>query len=80
MQDFHDEAGRKEPSYLVLDDFSSVIGKAPQRLLHWPCIGPDMQMVISQLPRDTWQVLIRPCEDVLILAEEADELAFLFAI
>jgi hypothetical protein len=34
--------------------------------------------VLSQLPQYTWHVFWRPCKDVLILTEEAGELAFLF--
>lgn len=36
--------------------------------------------MLSQLPRNTWQVLGRPCEDAPILTEEVDELAFLFRV
>ena len=36
--------------------------------------------MLSQLPRHTWQVLSRPCEDVPILTEEVSELAFLFRV
>ena len=39
-----------------------------------------MKKEISQLPRHTWQVISRPCEDALILTEEVDECAFLFRV
>ena len=40
----------------------------------------DVKFVLGVLPRDTWHVLGGPCEDILILIEEVDELAFLFAV
>ena len=49
-------------------------------LLDGSCVDPDMERVLSQLPRNTRQVLIRPCKDVPILTEEVDELAFLFVL
>ena len=39
-----------------------------------------MSLVLGEIRRNTRHVLGRPCEDVLILTEEIDELAFLFAI
>ena len=36
--------------------------------------------MLSQLPRNTWQVLGRPCKDAPILTEEVDELTFLFQV
>ena len=36
--------------------------------------------MLSELRRYTWHVLWRPCEDVPILTEEFDELAFLFVV
>ena len=38
-----------------------------------------MKRVLGEFPRHTMHVLGRPCEDVPILTEELDELAFLFA-
>ena len=40
----------------------------------------DVKFVLGVLPRDTRHVLGGPCEDIPILTEEVDELAFLFAI
>ena len=34
--------------------------------------------MLTQFLRHTWQVFIRPCEDVLALTEELDERDFLF--
>ena len=39
-----------------------------------------MKFVLGVLPRDTRHVLRGPCEDIPILTEEVDELAFLFAV
>ena len=39
----------------------------------------DVKFVLDVLPRDTRHVLGGPCEDIPILTEEVDELAFLFA-
>ena len=39
-----------------------------------------MKFVLGVLPRDTRHVLGGPCEDIPILTEEVDELAFLFAV
>ena len=36
--------------------------------------------MLSQLPRNTRQVLIGPCKYILILTEKVDELAFLFVV
>ena len=36
--------------------------------------------MLGVLPRDTRHVLGGPCEDIPILTEEVDELAFLFAV
>ena len=36
--------------------------------------------MLGEFLRDTWHVLGGPCKDVLILTEEIDEPAFLFAI
>ena len=36
--------------------------------------------MLGKIRRNTWHVLGRPCEDVPILMEEIDELAFLFAV
>ena len=44
------------------------------------CIRLDVERVLSQLPRHTRHVFWFPCEDVPILTEEADELAFLFLV
>ena len=40
----------------------------------------DVEFVLGVLPRDTRHVLGGPCEDIPILTEEVDELAFLFAV
>ena len=40
----------------------------------------DVKFVLGVLPWDTRHVLGGPCEDIPILTEEVDELAFLFAI
>ena len=48
------------------------LGEAP--------IRSDKQRVLCQLPRNTWQVLSRPCEDIPILTEEVTERAFLFLV
>src|SRR4051812_9334539 len=80
MKYFHDEPGRKEMTYLVPDDFSPVFGEAAERLLHRPCSCPNMQRVLSQLPRHSLQILCGPCKDIPILTEEVGELAFLFVI
>ena len=40
----------------------------------------DVEFVLGVLPRDTRHVLGGPCEDILILTEEVDELAFLFVV
>ena len=40
----------------------------------------DVKFVLGVLPRDTRHVLGGPCEDIPILTEEVDELAFLFAV
>jgi hypothetical protein len=58
--------------------FPLLLCKAPQWLVDWLGIWPDMKCVLSQLPRHTRHVFWRPCKDVLILTEEAGELAFLF--
>ena len=39
-----------------------------------------MKRVLGEFPRYTRHVLGRPCENVPILTEELDELAFLFAV
>src|SRR3954468_17371802 len=39
-----------------------------------------MQLVLGEFRRYTWHVFGGPCEDVPILTEEIDELAFLFAV
>ena len=39
-----------------------------------------MKFVLGVLPRDTRHVFGGPCEDIPILTEEVDELAFLFAV
>ena len=39
-----------------------------------------MKFVLGVLPRDTRHVLWSPCEDISILTEEVNELAFLFAL
>ena len=39
-----------------------------------------MQLVLGELPRNTRHVFGGPCEDIPILMEEVDELAFLFAV
>ena len=44
------------------------------------CIVLGSGRYISQLPRNTRQVLIGPCKDVPILTEEVDELVFLFFV
>ena len=36
--------------------------------------------MLGEFRRDTWHVFGGPCEDVSILMEEIDELAFLFAV
>ena len=38
-----------------------------------------MKLVLGKLPRYTRHVMWGPCEDVTVLTEELDELAFLFA-
>ena len=38
-----------------------------------------MKLVLGELPRYTRHVMRSPCKDVLILMEELNELAFLFA-
>ena len=40
----------------------------------------DVKFVLGVLPRDTRHVLVGPCEDIPILTEEVDKLAFLFAV
>ena len=39
-----------------------------------------MKLVVGEFHRYTWHVFGGPCEDVPILTEEIDELAFLFAV
>src|ERR1041385_5359441 len=39
----------------------------------------DMKLVLGKFPRYTRHVMWGPCEDVTVLTEERDELAFLFA-
>ena len=36
--------------------------------------------MVGEFRRDTWHVLGGPCEDVSILTEEIDEIAFLFVV
>jgi hypothetical protein len=78
IEHFHDEAGCKESGDLFTNGFPFLFCEAPQWLLDHLGIWPNMKRVLSQLPRHTWHVFWRPCEDVPILTEEADELAFLF--
>ena len=39
-----------------------------------------MSLVLGEFRRYTWHVFGGPCEDVPILTEEIDELAFLFVV
>ena len=49
-------------------------------LLHWFHFWVDTESVLSQLPGNTRHVRWLPREDVPVLTEELDELAFLFAV
>ena len=40
----------------------------------------NVECVLSEFPRYTWNVRRFPCTDVLILTDELDERAFLFGI
>ena len=77
---FHDEFGCKEPGDLISDNLPLVLREAAEGLLDRLRIRPDVQRVLGELPRNTRHVLGGPCEDVPILTEEVDELAFLFAV
>ena len=65
---------------MLHDGSSSCTQEAPSRLLHRLRIRPNKQRVLSQLPRNTLQIITRPRKGIPILTEEVDELAFLFAI
>jgi len=43
-------------------------------------VRSHVKFVLGKFPRDTRHVFGGPCKDVLILTEEIDELAFLFAV
>ena len=77
---FHDKFGCKDPSYLISNDFSPILGEAAERLLHRLSPGSHIQRVLGQLPRNTLQVLCGPSKNIPILTEEVDELAFLFIV
>ena len=77
MQDLNNETGHQQFSDFFTDDLPSVFSKATQGLLYRLSVFPDIQRVLSQLPRHTHQVISRPGEDVPILTEEVDERAFL---
>ena len=44
------------------------------------CVLFDFELVLGEFPRDTRHVGRRPCEDILVLTQELDKLAFLIAV
>src|ERR1041385_4949344 len=51
----------------------------PKWLLDRSGSRSDMKLVLGKFPRYTRHVMWGPCKDVMVLTEELDELAFLFA-
>ena len=80
MKYFNQEPGSQKYCEMLHDGSSSLIREAPSRLLHRLRVRPDKQGVLSQFPRDTLQIVIRPRKGIPILTEEVDDLAFLFVV
>ena len=79
VKDFHDEAGCEQLGDLFADCSSFVFEKTSKWLLDRLGARPDVKSMLGEFPRYARHVLWRPCEDVPVLTEELDELAFLFA-
>ena len=80
MKHFHDEAGRQKVGDLFTNGSSLLFGKSTEGLTDRLGVLADVEFVLGVLPRDTRHVFGGPCEDIQILTEEVDELAFLFAV
>ena len=57
-----------------------LFGKSSEGLTDRLGVLADVKFVLGVLPQDTGHVLGGPYEDIPILTEEVDELAFLFAV
>ena len=74
----HDETGFQQPGNFFSYCSSFLLPETAEGLPNWLSIRLHMKRVLSELPRLTRHVFGRPREDVPILTEEFDELAFLF--
>ena len=80
MKHFDDKSSCQQPGYLFADGLASFFVEVTKKLLGRFKLGLNIEIVLSEFPRYTWQVRRFPCKDVPILTDELDERAFLFWI
>ena len=73
-----DESGCQEFGDLLAYGPAPFVIKATQALLGGLRAQDEAQCVLDDVPRYAWHVRLFPCEDIVIGAQEVDELAFLF--
>ena len=77
---FTDELGCQEPCNFLANRLALLRGRASEVFLYRFHLWVDTESMLSQLPGNTRHVRWLPREDVPVLTEELDELAFLFAV
>ena len=80
MEYFNDKSSRQEPGYFFSNSFASLFIEPAEKLLDRFILGINIESVLSEFSRYTWDVRRLPCKDVPILTDELDERAFLFGI
>ena len=78
VENLSDESGYQKFGDLFAYGPTPLIIEATQVLLGGPRVRDEAQCVLGDLPWYARHVRRLPCEDIVIVAQEVDELAFLF--
>ena len=79
MGHFLDKSGRQKLLHLLTDGPALLLIESAQALLHRSGAGPDVQVMLGDLPRYAWHVRGTPREYVGFRAKKVDEHGPLFA-
>ena len=77
---FLDEPSRQELLHLLADGPALLLVESAQALLHWFGAGPDVQGVLSDLPRYARHVRGAPRKNIDVRTEKVDEHGLLFVV
>ena len=80
MKDLYNKPCDQQTGYLFMDSLTPLLVEAAEKLPDRFKLRINVECVLSEFPRYTWQVRRFPCKDVPILTDELGERAFLFGI